>query len=62
MHILTVEITDTGGVRFAVSEGLDDGTALRALALVEDALRDRIAEARVRAQMENETETDEDLG
>jgi len=58
MHILTVEVADTGGVRFAISDGLDDSTALGALALVENALRDRIAEARVRAQMENETGDD----
>jgi len=60
MHIMTVQIGAGGAVQFAVSDGLDDATALRALALVDSAIRDRIAEARVRAMMEQaETECDD---
>lgn len=51
MHILTVEVTLDGGVRFVMSEGLDDVTGLGAIRLVEQALVERIAEAKVRAKL-----------
>ena len=59
-QILTVIVEESGGVRFVYSAGLDDATALGATQLVAEALRDRIAEARVRAELEAQREKEKE--
>jgi len=51
-HILTIQIENDGQAQFATSNGLTARDAILALRAVEDVLRDRLAEERVKAKME----------